>query len=247
MNYIKTLYISRYDQELYDNILRKKCLNKKYLSDLYQLNMLISAEFYLLLHVIENLFKYKLHQRLCEHYKCLNWLNLIEWNKNKALELREASHKLSKHALPEQIIDKLTFGFWVHLFDFEYNETIFEPAIADLFPNFCGSAKLTRSHLKKIFTEALYYRNSIAHFSLIIHEERRILKSYRQFILLIYWMDKDYYKMIKPYLKFKIYYRILFTCSFSKKGFFLFLLRRLKRLFFKCIWSVLNYFNIERN
>lgn len=254
MNYIpinlKKLYISRFDEKIYFDIIKKKHLKDKNISDLYQLNLLICKEFYIVLHTIETLFKYKLHKQLSEYYNTFNWVNYIQWLPMQAKELKEAAKYLPKHFYPEQLLDNLNFGFCVHLLDCEYKASIYNPVISKIFPNYPHQEQLTRSHIKTILTEALEYRNKIAHSSLIIHEEKRLLKNFRCFMLLIYWMDKEYYKMVKSHSKFKIYYRMLVASSYSKRGIMFYFLRRLKRLFFMCLWSILRpigkIFKIER-
>lgn len=254
MNYIpinlKSLHISRFDKNIYLTIIQKKHLNMENISDLYQLNLLICQEFYIIIHTIETLFKYILHKNLSEFYNTPNWVNKIKWQKTQSGELKDAAKLLPKHFHPEQLLDNLSFGFWVHLLDFEYNVSIFHSGISKIFPNHPHQEKLTRTYLKNILTEALEYRNKIAHSSLIIHEEKRLLKNFRLFMLLISWMDEDYYKMVKSHIKFKTYYRILVTSSYSRHGFRFYLLRQLRRLFFTALWGMLRpigkLFNIKQ-
>ncbi len=247
---LQNLHISRFDEQTYQMIIQKKHLKEENISDLYQLNMIISQEFYIILHTIETLFKYKLHEKLSELYGTPNWVNLIQWQKMQSMELHDAAKFLPRHFYPEQLLDNLNFGFWVHLLDPEYNNSIFHPAITKIFPNYPNQRELTRPHIKKILTEALNRRNSIAHSILIIHEERKLLKDFRQFMQLIYWLDENYYQMIKTHLRFKKYYRILVTSSYSRRGYIFYFFRRFRRLFFMCLWFLFNLigkiFNIKR-
>lgn len=77
--YFHNLYIFPQDMEIYKDVVKRKRIKPKNISELYRLNLLLCRELYLIMNVIETVYKNKLHQKMTEVHKTENWFNLIQW------------------------------------------------------------------------------------------------------------------------------------------------------------------------
>lgn len=207
--YFHNLYIFSQDMEIYKDVVKRKRIKPKNISELYRLNLLLCRELYLIMNVIETVYKNKLHQKMTEVYKTENWFNLIQWQPEELKFFRDAVQNKQNLAVPVRILNDVSLKFWVRTFEEIYENMLFVPAIMHLFPNYDSDEPFRRSTLRNIFLELLNYRNNIAHCHVIIHEEYKILKYYQKFMKLIYWMDKDYYDYVAAQSQFVEYYNQL--------------------------------------
>lgn len=236
--HFSNLYISEQNMLIYNEIIRKKHLKQSNIKDLFLLNLFISNEFYPLLNVIETLFRYKVHEKLSEVYQTPNWFNQIEWETIQLNTLKDIVAKKKKIKNPSYIVDDLSFGFLWHLFDSQYKDSIFLPALIHLFPNYNLQEPLTRSKLKSIFELLVYYRNDIAHCNVIIHEEHKLIKSYNKALQLLYWLDKDYFNLFAKQKRFFKLHRILTTSSYSIVGYGYYWKHIILRFITKIWWKI---------
>lgn len=240
---LTTLYLSSKDKEIYESVISRKHLSKNNIKDLYVLNLFLSQELYIVVNLIETLYKNKLHQKMKEVEGTENWFNTISWRSKEYDILKETAHRKYIIKAPIRILDELTLKFWLQTLETHYENILFKPAIQHMFPNYKGKEPLKRSTLKQIFSEVQNYRNTISHHHIIIHEERKLIKCYYKFLHLIKWMDTDYYKLVVRHSRFLRYFSTLTTSSYNVKGVLWFVWRRIRRFFMKYVWNAINLAN----
>jgi len=244
--YLNNLYISAKDMEIYQSVIQRKRLKEENIRDLYKLNLFLSQELYIVVNLVETLYKNKLHKKMTEVCGTENWFNMISWRRKDHQILKETAQKKLNIKLPVHILDDLRLKFWIQTFDGYYDKVIFEPAIKYLFPNYDEKEPLKRSTLKNIFAEMQSYRNCISHHRVIIHEEHKMVNYYHKFLKLIRWMDVDYYKLAIQNSRFLEYHHILTTSSYNAKGRLWYVWRQIRRFFMRCIWKVIEIFYKEK-
>lgn len=236
-HHLDKLYISVKDMAIYQSVLQRKHLKAENIKDLYKLNLFLSQELYVVVNLIETIYKNKLCQKMTEVSKTQNWFNQIPWQQKEYEILKEAAKKKSNIKVPVRILDDVGLKFWVQTLDESYENVLYTPAIQFLFPNYDETEPLRRSSVRKIFMEMQNYRNAISHHHVIIHEERKLINYYHKFLKLIYWMDEDYYELVVQHSRFLTYHKMLKTSSYNTKAAIWYVRRQLKRSLRQYIWK----------
>lgn len=242
----QNLYIFPKDMDIYKEVITRKRVKPKSISTLHKLNMLLCRELYLIIYIIETVYKNKLHRKMTEVHQTENWFNLVQWNPEELKFLTDAAKSRQTLTSPVRILNEVSLKFWVKTFESSYEQTLFIPAIMYLFPNYDNDEPFRRSKLRKIFSELLTYRNNVSHYQIIIHEGRKLLNYYHKFLKLIYWMDKDYYHFAIRQSNFMKYYYQLFKHPKSIKGLYYSLQRSIKTHLWNFMEKHPQIFHIEK-
>ncbi|MGN9890409.1 hypothetical protein [Micromonospora sp. L31] len=140
---------------------------------LYMWNMGVSAAFYPLLHFVEITLRNALHRELGARFGRVDWWSVAPLNDHGQQLVKQAREKLFGQRSPQNaddLVAKLTFGFWVSLVSQTYDRTLWVPALHRAFPHYRGRRDALHAELK----EVLWLRNRVMHHEPI---HRRDLKA----------------------------------------------------------------------
>lgn len=129
---------------------------------LYMWNIGISAAFYPLLHFVEISLRNALHRELGAQFGRADWWSVAPLNEHGRRLVKEAQEKVSAPRSPQNandLITKLTFGFWVSLVSQAYDRALWVPALYRAFPHYRGRRDALHAELR----EVLRLRNRVMH------------------------------------------------------------------------------------
>jgi hypothetical protein len=129
---------------------------------LYMWNIEISAAFYPLLHFVEITLRNALHRELGTRFGRADWWSVAPLNEHGQRLVKEAEEKVAAPRSPqnsEDLITKLTFGFWVSLVSQAYDRSLWVPALHHAFPHYRGRRDALHAELR----EVLWLRNRVMH------------------------------------------------------------------------------------
>ncbi len=139
---------------------------------LYGYNQSLSALFFELLGNIEVTLRNRIHQQLTTLYGKPDWFDDIKavLSKKRAQDIEEAMESIQRSGEDPSsglIISKLSFGFWVALFEAKYLDRFWTPSLRHIFPP---------THVRKLHDDLVAIRdlrNSIAHHERILKYDLR--------------------------------------------------------------------------
>lgn len=198
----------------YQRIAATKGLSEEKAVELYKINILICEELYAFIDCVEVCLRNKIHTKMTESFKCEAWYDSVQWLALHKDSLNNAKKVKYPQETPSanDVIARLNFGFWCHIFDAFYEQSLWIPALRFLFPNYVGAP--SRKYISNVFNRLLKIRNRIAHFEPVIKDEADLLKSYNQLVEVINWMNPEIYNLFETFNRFKELYRQLKTNSF---------------------------------
>lgn len=210
------IYFSNKRLGTYEKIAQQKGLGVESVAELYKLNILICEELYAFLGGIEVCLRNRIHNKMIEITSQENWFDNVKWLERHANSLNEAKiPKYNGEPKPsaDDVISRLGFGFWCHIFDASYENILWTPALRMIFPYYTSRPK--RKDIAIAFKSLLKIRNRIAHFEPIIKDEVELLRIYKQMVEIMNWMCPDIYLWFETFNKFKDLYKKLTTNSFK--------------------------------
>ncbi len=158
---------------------------------LYARNLTYSKELYVLLAGLEVTVRNSFHGCLATHFEKNDWmsdLNLLRRSHKEQLD--KAIGKLVQNKSGgynvSDLISELNFGFWTHLVDAPYEQTLWLPAIRGCFKNKLG--RPVRQDIESRLKNLLRYRNKIAHLEPIIRHESQLMQVYQNAYDVMSWI-----------------------------------------------------------
>jgi hypothetical protein len=149
---------------------------------LYMWNIGISMAFYPLLHFAEVALRNALHRELCTRFGREDWWSVAPLSQHGQRLVKHAQEKISASCSSQNaddLVTKLTFGFWVSLVSRTYDRTLWVPTLHLAFPHYRGRRDALHTELR----EVLCLRNRVMHHQPI---HRRDLKVDRHMIYQLY-------------------------------------------------------------
>lgn len=205
--------------QTYEDIATSKGLNATYAVELYKLNILICEELYAFIDCIEVCLRNAIHYKMQEITKKETWYDDVAWFEIHLKGLEDAKkpkYRGENPPSPNDVISRLNFGFWCHIFDANYEQSLWVPCLRYIFPSHIGSPD--RKKIASVFKKLLLIRNRIAHFEPIIKNEKELLTIYNLMVEVINWMNPEIYLWFENFNKFKDLYHNLTTNSFVKEN-----------------------------
>jgi hypothetical protein len=173
----------------------------------YQCNLQISEAFYPCISVLEIALKNALNQQLIRKFNCLEWYTYLPKTpglKNLYREIIKAEKQLSRRGeikTPAKIVAELTLGFWVRLFNAEY-EMILWKDLRRAFPNLTKSQR-QRKNVSPPLNHFRNLRNRIFHHEPICWSFSLIKKEHDEIIQTLGWINHDLPEWIKAIDRFE--------------------------------------------
>jgi hypothetical protein len=172
----------------------------------YRLNIEVSESFYPTLSVLEVALRNAIDKELRNKFQIDEWYsrfattpglaNLIE-------DITSAQQKISRRnelITPSKIVAELTLGFWVRLFNREF-ELILWKDLRKAFP-FMPKQHRQRGHISAPLNNVRTLRNRIFHNEPILWNFNRLQEIHSEILTVIGWINKDIPAWIQPFDRF---------------------------------------------
>ena len=130
---------------------------------LYLWNIDVSTAFYPLLHFTEVTLRNALHRELVAQFGRADWWACAPLTDNGRRMVKKAEGAIfapDSPRNPDDLVAKLTFGFWVSLLGRAYDRTLWVPALHRAFPHYRGRRDGLHAELGK----AVWLRNRVMHY-----------------------------------------------------------------------------------
>jgi len=161
----------------------------------YQCNIELSEAFYPCIHVIEVLLRNSINQELTKFFGKKDWYILfasIPELANLNTYITQANKQIigrQEHPSSSKIIAELTLGFWVSLFNVEY-ERILWKALRKVFPNMPKKVR-QRKKVAPPLNRFRTVRNRIFHHEPICWDMVRTKQIHTEILTVLQWMNMD--------------------------------------------------------
>ncbi len=134
---------------------------------LYRWNLQISEAFYPSLHCLEVTLRNSLHRRLVLSHGRGDWWTSARLDPGEQDMVRKTVADLSRSTppSPDDVVAKLSLGFWVSLLSRRYDRRLWSPALHRAFPHYRGRRDALHTDLNSI----RLFRNRIMHHEPIHH------------------------------------------------------------------------------
>ena len=113
-------------------------------------------------------------------------LSLDRWKTYESLSKEMRVDAVALYARNLTYSKELYFGFWTHLVDAPYEQTLWLPAIRGCFKNKPG--RPVRQDIESRLKNLLRYRNKIAHLEPIIRHESQLMQVYQNAYDVMSWI-----------------------------------------------------------
>jgi hypothetical protein len=160
-------------------------------ASLYAKNLTYSKELYVIIAGLEVSVRNSLHMSLSNHFGKRDWMSNLELLRkshkdqiNKAIE-KLVQNKTKGYRIPD-LISELNFGFWAHLVDAPYEQSLWTPALRHCFKNKLG--RPVRQDVEERLKTLLRFRNKIAHLEPIIRYEGQLIQTYQNAYDVMSWI-----------------------------------------------------------
>ena len=193
-------YLSKSRLSKYSKILDSDDFEKKL--ELYLFNIRCAERFHSILIQLEVILRNAINEQLIldfgSKWFCDEKLQFAPTQKQIIakiiLDLQQASKKIDAC----NVTANLTFGFWVNLFNSEYDQTFWRKSLHKIFSN---HQHISRSTVRERLEKFRNIRNRISHCEPIV--QFPLVKYYGQLIEFISWLNKDLAIWIAAQINFK--------------------------------------------
>lgn len=159
--------------------------------DLYARNLTYSKELYVIIAGLEVTVRNSFHTNLSKYFGKNDWMSdLSLLRKSHKDQINNAIDKLVQnktkgYGVPD-LISELNFGFWAHLVDAPYEQSLWIPSLRHCFKNKLG--RPVRQDVEARLKTLLRFRNKIAHLEPIIRYETQLIQTYQNAYDIISWI-----------------------------------------------------------
>lgn len=172
----------------------------------YEANVAISEASYVCLQALEVLLRNKIHQTLTEMYETDAWYN--EWEdiedyeelNIKIQDVKNTLTKQKKTVIPSRMIPEFMLGFWVQLFNTEYQMELWKP-LRNIFVNLPKDQK-QRPVVSAALNKARNFRNRVFHYEPVFWSPQAAYESHENIKEILLWIDKDFLEWTESQCRF---------------------------------------------
>lgn len=161
--------------------------------ELYLENIEISKRIYALINEFEVRLRNEINRNLCK-YIGQNWYDRLPLIDSHEQAVTRTTHSLKAQGgqvTNPNIISALNFGFWVRMFNKDYDRILWRTTLYKIFPN----KRISRSNIRGKLEHIRKTRNRIAHCECIIKRDHEAI--YNDIIELASWIDYDFAKWLQ--------------------------------------------------
>ncbi len=212
-------HFSKQRMSSYEELAQSRGTSSEKAVELYTLNILICEELYSLICCLEVCLRNKIHDKLTEALGTEDWFSCdcVKWGDRHSKDIENTlievkNRKRIEVVRPDQMVCSLSFGFWCHVFDDCYESCLWTAGLNNIFPHYIG--RPNRKHIARSLNQLLKIRNRIAHFEIIIKDEKELLACYNKMVEVINWFSPEVYLWFKSFNDFEKLYTKLTTNDF---------------------------------
>ncbi len=212
LNFENILSISRW--KTYTD-LSLSCKLNRTADCLYKLNIIYSKELYVVIGGLEVALRNQFHKKISKKYsdKWFDEITLGDIHKNQLHEAKKKSlKKKGNNYKVGDVISELSFGFWVHMLDRPYEQTLWNNCLNKAFPYHSG--RPNRKKIRNILADILDLRNKIAHLEPVIRNEKKLINQYKNIYLSLSWICPETAKWFDDISEFKKTYNLVHGTSY---------------------------------
>jgi len=172
----------------------------------YQCNIELSEVFYPSIAVFEVLLRNAISKELTKLFGREDWYvvfattpGLIDLNKYITQANRQIANR-EETSTPSKIIAELTLGFWVSLFNVEYERILWKD-LRRAFPNM-SKRERQRKKVTPPLNRFRTFRNRIFHHEPICWNVERLRQIHAEMLMVIEWINKDIYLWLASFDRF---------------------------------------------
>lgn len=176
----------------------------------YEANVAISEASYVCLQALEVVLRNKIHIALTDMYERDDWYN--EWvdyeddegykELNTKIEDAKTTLKKQKKAvIPSRMIPEFTLGFWVQLFNAEYQMELWKP-LRNIFVNLSKDQK-QRHVVSAALNKARNFRNRVFHYEPMFWSPQAAYENHQNIKDVLLWLDKEFLDWTESQCRFK--------------------------------------------
>ncbi len=162
----------------------------------YEANVAISEASYVCQQALEVVLRNKVHVALTNMYETDAWYD--EWIDNEeyidlSAKIKDAKNTLKrqkKTIIPSRMIPEFTLGFWVQLFNAEYQMELWKP-LRNIFVNLPKDQK-QRHVVSAALNKARNFRNRIFHYEPMFWNPQAAFENHQNIKDILFWLDKEF-------------------------------------------------------
>ncbi|MEZ5673386.1 MAG: hypothetical protein R3E08_13835 [Thiotrichaceae bacterium] len=166
----------------------------------YLWNVELSKELYLSLHFLEVVLRNTIHDSFKNHFQNEFWFNLPQFTDTKG-SVQKATKEIKKNGVKtaDDIVARLTLGFWCHLFNKDYDK-IWHKTIKNTFPTL-KNKKRSRAKLQPEIEAIRKLRNRVFHHE-PIYNMKNLSVGYESIIEFIGGISPEVQQIVKEQCRF---------------------------------------------
>ncbi|MDR2206181.1 MAG: Abi family protein [Flavobacteriaceae bacterium] len=208
------------DRKFFENVFSAKRLEKyfeRYSNDTenaithYRCNIELSEAFYPCISTFEIAFRNAVSRELSVLFGREDWYSTFAatpglMNLNKYIS--QANKQIAgrkEYASPPKIIAELTLGFWVSLFNVEYERILWKD-LRRVFPN-VPKQERQRKNVAPPLNHFRIFRNRVFHHEPIAWNLKKISQIHTEILIVMGWMNKDIPIWLEPFDRFNIVFQ----------------------------------------
>jgi Abi-like protein len=156
---------------------------------LYERNTECSEALYGVIQGLEVALRNAIHNIMTDAVGTQEWYDKVAWDDPELSAIQEAKEKIKDRRLketPGRVIAELTFGFWVKLTSYNYEQSLWFKYLHKIVPK-----TVRRKVLHGKLIQAKTLRNRIAHHERIVGRPTDLPTEYQQLIEIIGWLHLD--------------------------------------------------------
>jgi len=154
---------------------------------LYERNCQLSEALYGVIQGLEVTLRNAIHDVMTRMVGAADWYDRIALEDSEREAVDEAKEKIiekNSAVTPGRVVAELTFGFWVKLFAWQYEKSLWVPFLHRIFP-----LKMKRTLLHGRLVDIKTLRNHIAHHERIVGKRKDLPKDCRDILETIGWVN----------------------------------------------------------
>lgn len=194
MDTIVKKYLSDYKLKSYEELKDIEEFSNKDVLEIYKINVKMSKDIYALLSYFEVFLRNRINEEMIKYFGN-NWIDNIDWKTGHLTKIFEAKERINKHKYNNynmnDIISNLSLGFWVHMFDKNYESVLWSKALNKVF-----SPKTSRNIISYKLQNILELRNRISHCEIIIKNKELLKKNINNILSILGAINKSLYEWI---------------------------------------------------
>ncbi|WP_084709074.1 Abi family protein [Aequorivita vladivostokensis] len=167
----------------------------------YKTNIELSEAFYAVLSMYEVAFRNSLNRELTEYFGTVDWylkIASVSGLKNLNGSIQTAQKHIANRnetITANKVIAELTMGFWVRLFNAEYELILWKP-LRKAFP-YLEKSERQRNNVSAPINKIRDFRNRVFHHEPISWNLYRLIETHERILKVMGWLNEDLPKVAK--------------------------------------------------